>query len=128
MARRGQVQQQASVFCDAVRDLLGTRLAETNIDSDHHLLVTVTDLLPSDTTSIGEIAHRNGVAKRVRVEAAAPSHVATWERLRADLLRLAEVRPRVLQSWPTPTAEYAILRWRSSSKRTPKLRRTPKPC
>lgn len=32
--------------------------------------------------------------------------IALWERLSRDLTRLAELRPRVLQRWPTPNGGY----------------------
>lgn len=95
----------ADTFFDEAARRLGERLGESRFDPDRGLRVTVLDLDGDDTAAITDIATSLGIADWVRIERADPDDLATWERLRHDLLRLSRDHG-TLQVSPTPDPGY----------------------
>ena len=100
------VERHAQDFFDEAERLVGERFAEARFDSDRGLRVTIIDLNDRDTTAIANAARQLGILDRVRIERADPAALATWERLRQELLRLQSAEPRVLMEYPTPDPGY----------------------
>ncbi|NYJ75874.1 hypothetical protein [Allobranchiibius huperziae] len=100
------VDHQAYEFFDEARLLVGDRFAEARFDPDRGLRVTIIDLTDQDTASISNAAAQLGILHWVRIEHADPAALATWERLRHDLLRLQSAEPRQLMGYPTPDPGY----------------------
>jgi hypothetical protein len=91
---------------DEARLIVGGRFAESRIDPDRGLRVTVIDLSAEDTAAIAVVAQRLGIEGWVRIEPADPLAVESWEELRVELLKLREARPSVLRGYPTPNPGY----------------------
>jgi hypothetical protein len=91
---------------EEARLILGERFAESRIDPDRGLRVTVIDLGDQDVVAITSVAQRLGVEDWVRLERADPTALASWGELRVELLRLQDVRPHVLQGYPMPHPGY----------------------
>lgn len=86
--------------------LLGGRLAHCQYDPDRGLRLTIVDMTEHDVIAIQEAATRLGVDGWVRVEPAEPAHLIAWEGVRHHLIRLSEVSPRLLSSYPAPEPGY----------------------
>jgi hypothetical protein len=91
---------------DEARRIVGDRFAESRMDPDRGLRVTVIDLSDQDTAAISGVAQRLGIEGWVRPEPADPVALAAWEELRVELLRLRDTRPRVLLGYPMPDPGY----------------------
>jgi hypothetical protein len=102
----GTVRSHADELFEEARLIVGDRFAESRIDPDRGLRATVIDLDDQDRAAITSIARRLGIEAWVRLERADPAAVASWEALRVELLRLQDVRPHVLQGYPTPSPGY----------------------
>lgn len=100
------VRQRSHELFDAARAIVTSRFAEARVDPDGSLRVTVIDLTDKDARAIADAAQRLGIGGWARVERADSSALSTWERLRQDLLRLENARPRVLEEYPTPAPGY----------------------
>jgi hypothetical protein len=100
------VERHAHELFDQARALVGDRFAEARFDPDRGLRITIIDLNDQDAAAITNVAQRLTVAEWVRIERADPTALETWERLRHDLSRLQDARPRALQQYPTPDPGY----------------------
>jgi hypothetical protein len=93
-------------FAEAVAAIVGERFAESRIDDDDYLHVTVIELTGADEAAILDVARQLDLAGWVRIERADPGALDAWERVRQDLLRLQDADPHVLLEWPTPSPGY----------------------
>jgi hypothetical protein len=89
-----------------VTSVIGDRLGERRRDPDGARRITIIDLTDQDRAAIAEITDRLGISEWVRLEQADPDHLAAWEQLRDELIRLRAIEPGVLSSWPMPEPGY----------------------
>ncbi|UIJ35996.1 hypothetical protein [Allobranchiibius sp. GilTou73] len=100
------VGRHAHEFFDAARLLLADRFAEARFDPDRGLRVTIIELNDQDKASITNAAEQLGILDWIRIEHADPAALATWERLRHDLLQLQSAEAHLLMRYPTPDPGY----------------------